>query len=443
MWHKERLKRGRISLLIRKNSAGIIKTVLCLMLMFFLAEQVPEEDVFGSSGTSFIPAGYASPEIKVCYFLGGGIQNPHNKGTYPADGKHALYEPYRYGYRFLGWYKDRSFRQKIKSVSYQESRKYLLYARWTPKIDNRANVRNYPYQEKGSLDKSIKILKNLDYDFLDEVDIPGMPETREDDFINKYIYSEAQCPQGMCLTEEFVLITSYSAEDGCMGEMMVFDRESGDYLVTLGMDEDSHLGGITFDGENVWVCNSYEQTIERISYDFIQLMAYQNTGGVVDARNVVDEYEVDNTPSCITWYGERLWVASHQVVMNSKVYAYHFNTSENSLETLSSFNIPPKVQGMAFNEDGGIYLSCSYGRNKSSYLFYYTSVSDMATRPRSPDVKVELPPCSEEIDISPDSLYVLFESAGEKYYEGTDGKGVSLSPLDKLLVIPLEEINGT
>ena len=63
----------------------------------------------------------------------------------------------------------------------------------------------------------------------------------------------------------------------------------------------------------------------------------------------------------------------------------------------------------------------------------------MSTSPKSPEVRVELPPCSEEIDISSDTLYVLFESAGEKYYEGTDGKGTSLSPLDKLLMIPLEE----
>lgn len=49
---------------------------------------------------------------------------------------------------------------------------------------------------------------------------------------------------------------------------MVFDREDGEYLVTLGMDANSHLGGIAFDGENVWVCNSYDTTVERISYDF-------------------------------------------------------------------------------------------------------------------------------------------------------------------------------
>lgn len=73
---------------------------------------------------------------------------------------------------------------------------------------------------------------------------------------------------------------------------MVMDRETGQYMITLGMDENSHLGGIAFDGDNVWVCNSYENAIERISYDFIKNMAYQNIGEVVDARDVVDQYSV-------------------------------------------------------------------------------------------------------------------------------------------------------
>ena len=133
-----------------------------------------------------------------------------------------------------------------------------------------------------------------------------MPDTREEDVLKEYIFSASQCPQGICLTDEFVLITSYSTEDDCMGELMVFDRETGEYMVTLGMDENSHLGGIAFDGDNVWVCNSYENCVERISYDFIELMAYQNTGDVVDARDVVEEFPVKNTPSCITWYGGAL-----------------------------------------------------------------------------------------------------------------------------------------
>ena len=220
---------------------------------------------------------------------------------------------------------------------------------------------------------------------------------------------------------------------------MVMDRETGQYMITLGMDENSHLGGIAFDGDNVWVCNSYENAIERISYDFIKNMAYQNVGEVVDARDVVDKYSVKNTPSCITYYGGRLWIATHTLLMNSKMVAYHFDSSKDKLVALSDYKIPSKVQGVAFDDSGAVYLSSSYGRNRSSYIYNYTSVTSLATRPNHPARTIEMPPCSEEIDIDDDHLYVLFESAGEKYLEGTDGKGQSLSPIDKLLIIPLKD----
>ena len=41
----------------------------------------------------------------------------------------------------------------------------------------------------------------------------------------------------------------------------------------------------------------------------------------------------------------------------------------------------------------------------------------------------------EEIEIADGNIYVLFESAGGKYFEGTDGNGTSISPIDKILAI--------
>lgn len=152
-----------------------------------------------------------------------------------------------------------------------------------------------------------------------------MPETKENDFLNNYIFSEAQCPQGICITDEYVLITSYSDDKGSLGELMVFDREDGEYLVTLGMDANSHLGGIAFDGENVWVCNSYDTTVERISYDFLSLMATANSKQVIDATGVVDVFDVGNKPSCITYYGGRLWIATHNILFRSKMVAYYYD----------------------------------------------------------------------------------------------------------------------
>lgn len=425
---------------LKNRIAIVFGIVLFNFILFFpSSNQILEGADLASSSSSF----EAADSVDVVYLLKGGIQNRYNRLHYELHtGVCKLYQPYRFGYRFQGWYTDRSYHNRIDTISTEQAGTLILYARWTPKIDNEYNVENYEYQSRaGTAEKGTKLLKNLEYSFLDNLDIPGMPDTKTDDLLNKYIFSEAQAPQGVCLTDDFVLISSYSTDDDCMGELMVFDRTDGEYMVTLGMDENSHLGGIAYDGENVWVCNSHENTLERISYDFIRLMAYQNTGGVVDARDVVDEYKVKNTPSCITYYGGRLWVATHTRMVNSKMIAYHLDSSTDTLAALSEYRIPSKVQGIAFDDAGGVYLSTSYGRSQSSYLLCYPSVISLSSSPSRPQLRVEMPPCSEEIEVYEDTLYVLFESAGEKYLEGTDGKGMSLSPIDRLLMIPVEELN--
>ena len=247
-------------------------------------------------------------------------------------------------------------------------------------------------------------LKNCDYDFIDEINIPGMPETKENDFLNNYIFSEAQCPQGICITDEYVLITSYSDDKGSLGE-------------------------------NVWVCNSYDTTVERISYDFISLMATANSKQVIDATGVVDVFDVGNKPSCITYYGGRLWIATHNILLKSKMVAYYYDKKDDRLTSLSTYTIPARVQGVTFDTSGKVYLSTSYGRNESSYIKCYKSLIALSSRPNSPDITIEMPPGSEELDSVDKSLYVIFESAGEKYLEGTDGKGNSPAPIDKILRI--------
>ena len=227
----------------------------------------------------------------IYYNLGGAANNINNYGYITPKQKFmGLREPHKYGYKFDGWYLDEHFSKKADVLTYEKANGYVVYAKWVRTINNEYSVEHYNYRSNKKA--HTLALNDCDYDFIDEIDIPGMPETKENDFLNNYIFSEAQCPQGICITDEYVLITSYSDDKGSLGELMVFDREDGEYLVTLGMDANSHLGGIAFDGENVWVCNSYDTTVERISYDFLSLMATANSKQVIDATGVVDVLKI-------------------------------------------------------------------------------------------------------------------------------------------------------
>ena len=120
--------------------------------------------------------------------------------------------------------------------------------------------------------------------------------------------------------------------------------------------------------------------------------------------------------------------------------SYSYNETDDRLVPLSSYNIPSKVQGIAFDKKGAVYLSTSYGRSKSSFLKVYASLLTLDRKPNSPTVKVEMPPCSEEIVLADNNVYVLFESASRKYFEGTDGNGTSASPIDKVLEVAVASI---
>ena len=378
---------------------------------------------------------------QITYHLGGGKNSRINRNVlYESELPYTLEVPAKEGYNFAGWYTDKNYRHKITRITKKNKKDITLYAKWTEPIDNYMNVEMYSYHTNNLLYLNQKELRQCSYNFVDDIEIPGMPSTREKDYVDNYINSSSLCMQGLCFTPDYILMTAYSEEKNVPGALMVFDRQSGEYLVTLGMNKESHLGGIAFDGENLWVCHSNSTTLERISYQYIQLIANDAPGYCIDASAISDEYRLKNTPSCITYYGGRIWVASYNKMFHSKMYSYSYDPETDSIAMLGSYNIPSKVQGVAFDSNGSVYLSTSLGRNKSSYLKVYNSLLSLNSYPGNPYVKVEMPPCSEEIAIADNNLYILFESASFKYFEGTDGKGKSTAPIDKLLAVDMASI---
>ena len=202
----------------------------------------------------------------------------------------------------------------------------------------------------------------------------------------------------------------------------------------------SHLGGVTYDGENIWICHSEQNTLERIDYSYVQRIVESGANYCVDVSGISAEYRIENSPSCIAYYGDRIWVATHTTVFDGTMVSYSYDKSVDMLIPLADYQIPKKVQGVAFDEEGSIYFSTSYGRKNSSYIKAYDSLLMMERNLKQPALEVEMPPCSEEVVFMDGVLVVLFESASEKYFEGTDGKGNSIAPLDTLLEIEIASL---
>lgn len=374
-------------------------------------------------------------EYQIRYYLNGGTCQEMNPATFREENLPMSFaRPKRAGYNFAGWYADSRYKRKVSRIEKGEVRNYSLYAKWTKEIDGDYNIQMYSYQNKAASRRTNKKLKDCRYGFLDDIQIPGMPSTREDDAAFNRITDTSVCPQGICLAGDYFLVSAYTTNRGkTLGCIHVFNRYTGEYFVTLGMKKESHLGGLTFDGESVWVCHSDNNTLECIPYDFIKRLCDKKPRKVVDCTAWFDAFSVSNSPSCITYCDGKIWVATHTKFMNSVMISYV--PTETGLKKLKSYRIPDKVQGVAFDEKGRVYFSTSYGRKKSSHIKVYDSLERLDEKPGRPIVSVEMPPCSEEIVLEDDTLYILFESASEKYFEGTDGRGNSLSPIDKILAL--------
>ncbi|MDE7313993.1 MAG: InlB B-repeat-containing protein [Eubacterium sp.] len=347
-----------------------------------------------------------------------------------------LMPPQREGYNFAGWYTDSSYKHPVTEITDCKDGNLILYAKWTKQISSSLNIQLYSYSAASLTRSPEKKLSNMSYRILEDLDIPGMPGTRFEDYITNKLFNVDQCPQGLCVTEDLILVTAYSTGGRDYGCLYVFDLNSGEYLMTLSMKQGSHLGGICYDGESLWICHSNYRTIERLDYALVKELASHKPGRTVMLEAEREEYRVLNSPSCITYFGGKLWIATHTRFFKSVMKSYRYNGG--ALEACEEFAIPDKVQGVAFDHEGHVYLSTSFGREKSSYIKVYVSAFALSRQPEKPAECVEMPPCSEEIAIAGEELFVLFESGAQKYMEGTDGKGKSLAPLDHMVAIHLD-----
>ena len=367
------------------------------------------------------------------YVLNGGsnsILNPTiiSKDMLPI----TLQNPRKSGYLFGGWYLNTSCTKRIYTI--EEVNDFKIYAKWNLNIIANQNVQNYPYRCRGG----DLLLKDLAYSFLYALDTPGNPQTRVEDLLEQKYASEYQCPQGLCITDEYYIVSSYALEEDKMGALTLYDRDTGAYRISFGMEANSHLGGIAFDGNDLWICHSNTKEIERISYDFIKRLAELSNQNFIDITNCFQRYQVQNIPSAVACYDGVLYIATHRIYTPGMMYAYRFDGTKLLAE--QKYFIPPKVQGLSFDDDGRLWVSQSYGRNQSSFLSMYDNLDALEKQFLSPSYHIEMPPGSESLSVEDGLCYVLFETASYKYYEGSDGKGTCRYPIDKILVINCDSI---
>ena len=81
-------------------------------------------------------AKFSKLKYSVEYILNGGINNQLNPNEYTSGDQYKLYEPFKDGYTFGGWYEDEEYKFKRTQIDPENSMDFKLYALWIPKVYN-------------------------------------------------------------------------------------------------------------------------------------------------------------------------------------------------------------------------------------------------------------------------------------------------------------------
>jgi hypothetical protein len=242
--------------------------------------------------------------------------------------------------------------------------------------------------------------------------IPGLITTNVGGFS-----SNTMCPQGITFAEDYMLLTAYDKSAQENSVIYVMDKETKELLTTLVLPTKAHVGGICFDGTNVWVTTGSKVSAILFS-DMMAAVEEAKEYSFVAFRAVC---KVGISASYITYYHEKLWVGSYNELKTTNMYSFSIDDYDTSvsLTKVDSIKMPTRVQGIAFTEDGYLILSrsCQLYKGLRGYIRRIDVYQPDFTMEGSGKIPlgtclnyVYTPSMNEDIALNGDYLYVNFES---------------------------------
>lgn len=243
--------------------------------------------------------------------------------------------------------------------------------------------------------------------------IPGISGTDVDGF-----YSKNMCPQGITFAKSYLLISSYDRKKEENSVIYMMDKSSRKLVMTIVLPNKTHAGGLAYDGENLWITQT--STVRSMPFAAIEKAAKAGQKEYLASYNTV--CNLTHTAGSLTYYKNKLWVASYDELLSGYLGAYSISNKSSSptLEKVALTRIPTRVQGLTFTSGGKLILSRSCQTNATQRGFlhvldvYQPNISKLSKGTITLGAvkkTVEMPTMNEEIAISGNYLYVNFESA--------------------------------
>lgn len=242
--------------------------------------------------------------------------------------------------------------------------------------------------------------------------IPGMTGTNTDGF-----YSTTMCPQGITFAGSYFLLSAYDRAYEENSVIYVMDKSTKKLLLTVTLPNQTHAGGITYDGYNVWVTQAKKIHAIPLS-DFKKAIA---KGKKTYSASFKVTCVLPERASTLTYYKGMIWGASYDELEPGYITAYKIKNKKGtpSLTNCLLTEAVTKIQGLAFSDGGKLILSrsCQTDPEKRGFEHvldvYKPNLSKLEKGKMTlGKIKktIEMPTMNEELAISGNYLYVNFES---------------------------------
>lgn len=284
------------------------------------------------------------------------------------------------------------------------------------------------------------------------IPIPGLASTRtlDSNKSSEITTCTSMTPQGICVTEEYILISAYCHTGSHNSVVLVLDKETGSFLKEIVLKGKNHVGGLAFDTRHrmVWVSTSHKGRAAASAFSLKNLKTYNldEKAAPIDYTHDYDLFTLEKD-SFMTFSEGYLYIGHFSKDENSVVQKFKIGVN-GGLQTADGAalgvdkdiaipedikSIPKQIQGFAVYKDKAI-LTQSYGiKNSSLFVHNYSDVM-YQTGTRYTINKVVMPQKLEQIYIDGKDLYVLFESAAYAY------RAQPFAKVDRICKLDLSEI---
>ena len=230
--------------------------------------------------------------------------------------------------------------------------------------------------------------------------------------------SAKMVPQGITFAGKYLLISAYDYSKTQESVIYVMDKSTGKYRTTIVMPHMGHMGGIAYDGTNLWI--AYGKNLQCLPYKVIK-DAVSSGAAYTEIYEFKAVVAMPDQASYLTYYKNRIWVGTYSETASKYMYGFTIQ-NKTGTPTLTKTNrilMPNRTQGVVFTSSGKMIVSrsCQSNKTKSGFISRLETYkptwnfSKLTIKKNKKKKVVKLPPMNEGVAINGSYTYVLYESA--------------------------------